>query len=329
MSTTSNPTGGAPTPDAAPPVGVISLGSNDLHLLVATTDGAGAWVELHNQAIMAELGVALHDGVAPASALCLALNHLDTLVTASRAAGAAEVFILATEVIREARNGQALLDLAAATLGAKAFLLTGDEEAALDYRWASFPTPPQQMTLVVDSGGASTQVILGDGPTPTFITSTPIGAGSLTHEYIHHDPPKSRELRALQERIATALNDLPTDAPRPGESAEPPTAAVIIGGSADHLARFTAHPKRLTVSRQELDHALDALQSKPAAEVAQKFKLPVERARLLPAGASILSATLAHYGCVEAQIRPNGIRGGFVISYARDGARWRKRLTAR
>lgn len=329
MAATSNTAGAAPTPDAAPPIGVISLGSNDLHALVATTDGADGWTELHNQAIMAELALALTDGVLPASALCLALTHLETLTAAARAAGAREVFILATEVLREARNGQALLDLAAATLGVRPFLLTGAEEAALDYRWACFPIPPQTTTLVVDSGGASTQVILGAGPTPTFMTSLPIGAGPLTHEYLHHDPPKPRELRAMQERIATALRDLPVDTERPEEPAPAPASAVIIGGSADHLARFSAHPKRLIITRREIDHALQVLQNKPAAELAQKLKMPVERVRLLPAGASILSATLAHYRCDEAQIKPNGIRGGFVVSYTRDGARWRKRLTSR
>jgi exopolyphosphatase/guanosine-5'-triphosphate,3'-diphosphate pyrophosphatase len=176
------------------------------------------------------------------------------------------------------------------------------------------------MTLVVDSGGASTQVILGAGPTPTSMTSIPIGAGALTRDYIHHDPPKPREMRALQEHISEALSGL-QDAT--------PDAAVIIGGSADHLARFARRPKHLALTRVELDNALDALQNKPATDIAQKYKLPVERARLLPAGASILSAVLTRYQCREAQIKANGIRGGFVASYARDGAKWRARLIAR
>ncbi len=322
MSKSSRGADAVSAPRAATPIGVISLGSNDLHLLVAAVDASGAVNALYNQAILAELAGALQDGALPVSALCLAMGHLDELNTAARGAGAISVFILATEVMREAHNGQALLDLVAATLGAQTFLLSGEEEAALDYRCVSVPTAPATMTLVVDSGGASTQVILGAGPTPTFMTSLPIGAGALTRQYVQHDPPKPREMRALRERAAEALRGLPANTAAP-------EAAILIGGSADHLARFAGRPKSASLTRSELDHALTMLQIKSADEIARKFKLPVERARLLPAGASILSAILAHYNCDEAQIKADGIRGGFLVSYARDGADWRARLIAR
>lgn len=323
------PTAATPTM----PIGVISLGSNDLHLLVARSDGADSFTEILNQAALMELEVTLTEaggGALPVSALCQALGHLDALTTAARAAGAGAVFALATEVMREARNGQAFLALAAATLNIETILLTGAEEAALDYRWARFSLHPAAQAdaadltlpmLGIDSGGGSTQVLVGAGAKPTFSTSLPIGAGSLTSACIHHDPPRPREMREVNERIAAALQQLPPRANR-----TPPGSATLMGGSADHLARFAHHPRRLRISRDEREHALAVLQRKSAAEIADRYAVPIERAKLLPAGVSILNATLAHFGVDEAQIKPNGIRGGFVVSYARDGARWRDRL---
>jgi len=53
---------------------------------------------------------------------------------------------------------------------------------------------------------------------------------------------------------------------------------------------------------------------------------PLSRARLLAAGAVILELVLSHYGLDEAWVKPNGIRGGLVVSYARYGDEWRQHL---
>jgi exopolyphosphatase/pppGpp-phosphohydrolase len=54
--------------------------------------------------------------------------------------------------------------------------------------------------------------------------------------------------------------------------------------------------------------------------------VPPERARLLSAGATILLQVMSHYAVDAAQVKPHGIRGGFVVSYARAGERWLQAL---
>jgi exopolyphosphatase/pppGpp-phosphohydrolase len=102
-----------------------------------------------------------------------------------------------------------------------------------------------------------------------------------------------------------------------------------MGGSADHLVRLTAHPKHWQLTMESLDKILVTLQKKPAAEIARKYDLPVLRARLLPAGATILRTLLAHYNNHVAEVKENGIRGAVVVSYARDGKKWRRSLSGR
>jgi len=50
------------------------------------------------------------------------------------------------------------------------------------------------------------------------------------------------------------------------------------------------------------------------------------RARLLPTGALLLAHVLVRYGMDEAHVKPNGIRGGLAVSFARYGDDWRKNL---
>ncbi len=55
--------------------------------------------------------------------------------------------------------------------------------------------------------------------------------------------------------------------------------------------------------------------------------MPVERAHLLAAGAVIVQRVLSKYGFQEAHVKANGIRGGMVVSYARNGDNWRQGLS--
>jgi exopolyphosphatase / guanosine-5'-triphosphate,3'-diphosphate pyrophosphatase len=300
------------------PVGVISIGSNDIHLLVAATDGIATFERQANQSMLAELVGSVKGGVIPVKALSQALQDLDTLVNDARKSGTTTLIAIATEAMREVANGPAFIDLVSSTLGIEAMLISGQEEAGLDYCWATFPPVPQTPLLVVDSGGGSTQAIQGEGPTPAFAKSLPVGAGNMTKQFLAHDPPTIEEVQALNDYISVLVNTLPV--------VFPPRSAILMGGSADHLLQFSADPAKHSMTRDDLHHALHFLLKKPAKEIVRDYDMQAERARLLPAGAIILTNVLARYGMDQALVKPNGIRGGLAISFARHGADWRKNL---
>lgn len=300
------------------PMGVISIGSNDIHLLVATTDGVATFERQVNQSMLAELVGSVKGGVVPVKALTQALQDLDTLVSAARKAGAAPLIAIATEAMREVANGTNFIDLVSSTLGIEAILISGQEEAGLDYCWATFPPAPQMPLLVVDSGGGSTQAIQGAGPTPAFAKSLPVGAGNMTQQFLAHDPPTIEEIATLNEHISVLVNTLPV--------ALAPRSVIFMGGSADHLLQFAQDPTKHSMTRDDLHHALHLLLKKPAKEIAHDYNMEAERARLLPAGNVILTNILVRYGMDQAFVRPNGIRGGLAVSFARYGNDWRKNL---
>ena len=302
----------------SPPVGVISIGSNDIHLLVATSDGSGTFDRQANQSLLAELVGTVKGGVVPAKALSQTLQDLEVLVKSARNTSASPIIALATEALREVANGPAFIDLVGTTLGISAVLISGQEEAALDYCWATFPPVPPVPLLVVDSGGGSTQAILGDGPAPAFARSLPVGAGNLTKQFVAHDPPTKEELEALNTYVAAQVETLP--------QVPAPRSAILMGGSADHLLQFASDPGQHTLTRDDLHRALHELHHKSAREIAHDYVCLEERAHLLAAGAVILSQVLSRYGLDEASVKPNGIRGGLVVSYARHQDGWRQAL---
>ena len=299
-------------------IGVISIGSNDIHLLVAATDGVATFDRQVNQSMLAELVGAVKGDIIPVKALSQALQDLETLVNAAHKAGSTTLIAIATEAMREVTNGPAFIDLVSHTLSMEAVLISGQEEAGLDYCWATFPPVPQTPLLVVDSGGGSTQTVQGEGPTPAFAKSLPVGAGNMMKQFLAHDPPTIEEIETLNDHISVLVNTLPV--------VLTPHSAILMGGSADHLLQFTEDPTKHIMTRDNLHHALHQLLKKPAKEIARDYNMEVERARLLPAGAIILTNVLVRYGMEQALVKPNGIRGGLAVSFARHGDDWRSNL---
>ena len=118
------------------PIGVASIGSNDIHLLVAASDGATRFDRLLDRSAEVELvGAEVEAGghpILPVAAVADALGVLDDLITQARSAGARHLLAVGTEALREAANGAAFCSQLAATFGIEAVVLTGEEEAGLD-----------------------------------------------------------------------------------------------------------------------------------------------------------------------------------------------------
>ena len=74
----------------------------------------------------------------------------------------AQVCAVATQTLREARNRAEFIERGSELLGFPITIIPGEEEARLIYRGvASVLAPSQQRRLVIDIGGRSTEITLG------------------------------------------------------------------------------------------------------------------------------------------------------------------------
>jgi exopolyphosphatase/guanosine-5'-triphosphate,3'-diphosphate pyrophosphatase len=87
-----------------------------------------------------------------------------------------------------------------------------------------------------------------------------------------------------------------------------PRTVLATGGTARSLRRITG--RRL--GAHDLGDALATLAAAPAARVAQEHGVPVERARVLPAGTIVLREVQRRLG-VKLEIARGGLREGVVI----------------
>jgi exopolyphosphatase / guanosine-5'-triphosphate,3'-diphosphate pyrophosphatase len=257
-------------------VAALDLGTNTTRLLVADVDD-GRVEELHRETRITRLG----EGVdARRRLLPLPIarvrNALSDYRRTAETLGAERTLLVATSAVRDAENGEAFLGEIEWSYGFATRLLSGDEEAELTRRGVGDLAAE---TLLVDIGGGSTELVLGD-----FHTSLPMGSARFTERH-------GEDVSALEEAARQLLPALdPRDAV--GVAATITTlAALDLGLGQYDRERVQGHLLTSEGARVQLER----LASLPLEERRRVPALDPERAPVIVAGAAILVAILDAY----------------------------------
>ncbi len=163
----------------------IDLGSNSFHMVVMRVldDGRVQVVDRHKEMVRLGEGLDEDNNLSPA-VFERALGCLARFGQRLRDMPPGSVRAVGTNTLRQAKNADQFLKLAFETLGHPIEIISGREEARLIYLGVAHTDfESDERRLVVDIGGGSTEVIVGQGYTPEFMESMPLGCVSLTHRF--------------------------------------------------------------------------------------------------------------------------------------------------
>lgn len=298
--------------------GVVDIGSNTVHLLVASSDGV-TQRRIDDRSVFLRLGADLEltGSISEGKVRDAALSVLE-LVERAETLGAREVRLLATQAVRAAANRAEVVRAIESTSGLPVSVLEPEREAYFAVLGASLTKSPAGPHLVVDSGGASTQIALADGEILLRMQSIPIGSGRLATRF-SQDPPRRSELLLMKARIASLME--PTvEAVLQGRPA--PGDAIVVGGAPRRVAKVVSPggaPTEITVAQAHA--AVGFLVSQPAEAIAQQRQIELSRVPMARAGALILDELMRAAGLGVCTVSPFGIREGAIIDAART-ARW-------
>jgi exopolyphosphatase/guanosine-5'-triphosphate,3'-diphosphate pyrophosphatase len=180
---------------------VVDVGSNTIHLLVGEVDG-GSVLPVTGEKVSARLGAGVDEtGRLDEGRLTLATEAITLFASIAAMNGAPSPEILATSAVRDAENGGELVGRVREATGIEMRLISGEKEAALGFRGALSAVHHEGRVLVIDLGGGSAQLILGEAPGgPEERVSLPLGTNRTTEIFVRQDPPADAELEALRGR---------------------------------------------------------------------------------------------------------------------------------
>ena len=297
---------------------VVDIGSNSTHLYVAVSDGVRQEV-IADESMPIELGrLVEQDRMIGRKATTAISDALAAFRTRASILGADELFVVATEPFRRARDQESVLRTLRGPKFGAPIVLTHEEEGLLTVLGLHHGHDHSVPQLVVDIGGGSTEAVeLHPGELPRAIGIS-VGSARLMARVSYQDPPRPREWQELRRHAQIALADLTVaDVHR----------LILVGGTATRLLKLV--PATLisrTIHRDDLAAMGERLVALTAKEVAERFAISQRRARLLPAGIAIVEALLQRTTAREVTVDRGGIREGLVVAVARAGDGWRESL---
>lgn len=164
-------------------VAAVDLGSNSFHLLVARTDAAGPVVVDRLREMVRLAGGLDKRRRLTTKSQDRALACLRRFGQRLRHMTPGSVRAVGTNTLRSARNADGFLLAAEKALGHPIEIISGIEEARLVYLGVAQTLPNRPgRRLVVDIGGGSTELIIGERFLPKRMQSVYVGCVSLTRD---------------------------------------------------------------------------------------------------------------------------------------------------
>ena len=288
----------------------VDLGSNSFHMVVARhAHGQLLIVDRLREMVRLAAGLDSH-GRLNRESVGRALQCLERFGQRLRDMKAERVRVVGTNTLRKARRKGAFLERAREALGHPIEIISGVEEARLIYLGVSHTTPSEGgRRLVVDIGGGSTELIIGEGLEARRLESLYMGCVSLSAK--HFGDGVITEKRMKRARTEVQLEIEPVMA-RFGRSEWESAlgASGTLRAAADVLAARGAG--RGGIDREGAEWLLE--ECLRAGEVGRLRLpgLPAERQEIMPGGLAIIIEIFDMLGIESMRVADGALREGLL-----------------
>ncbi|MFP5507365.1 MAG: exopolyphosphatase [Gammaproteobacteria bacterium] len=196
----------------SPPIAAVDLGSNSFHMIVATQhDGQLRVLDRLRDPVRLAAGLTTDHRLDP-EVRRRALECLQRFGQRLRDLGPQQVRVVGTNTLRQARDPD-FLDAAQQALGHPIEVIAGVEEARLIYLGVAHSMADSGgRRLIMDIGGGSTELIIGEGFQPLRMDSLYMGCVNMTERFFRGgklgkggfadaEVYAGQELEPVQERL--------------------------------------------------------------------------------------------------------------------------------
>jgi exopolyphosphatase / guanosine-5'-triphosphate,3'-diphosphate pyrophosphatase len=301
----------------------IDIGTNSVHLLVARSTPSQRFEVLaqekevvrlgHGSSDMRELDTeAIDRGIAALRRFRQVADIWDADITA-----------VATSAVREADNHDEFMRRARDEAGIEVEIIAGVEEARLIHVGVLHALPVyEQRLLVIDIGGGSTELLIGERDDVIDARSLKLGAIRLTERFFTDDPLDPDAVANCRTYVRAFLEPTAHELRRHGYEVAAGSSGTIQTIAAMMVAARRGDPGRslnnVTISAGDLADVVERLVGTPTAS--ERGRLPgmdARRADIIVAGAIILEQVAAAFDIDELRVSTFALREGVLLDRLR------------
>ena len=222
-----------------------------------------------------------------------------------------EIHAFATAALRSILNKDQALEMIRHATGLLPAVLSGEEEALLDFMGASHFTECKD-GILIDIGGASTEFVRFENAQPVQLASMPVGCLNLYAGFVDKVIPTEKERKKIRKEIRVHLDKL-------GWTAEKNFPLIIgIGGTVRAAHKLSCGLFSLSKDQNEMPaiyvrKILNDLKQNENRIFHTVYKLIPERTLTIYPGLMILNETIKRFGCKSIFVSGYGVREGYLI----------------
>lgn len=305
-------------PGAAPagqPFAVVDVGSNSARMIVFRMREGEHLDVIEDARAPLRLARDLRDSdeLGP-KAIERTLEALRDFVAVAKGAGAGRMIAVATSAVRDASDGNVLIERAR-RLGVLLQTIDGDHEARLGFFGAVHDLPVES-GYTMDVGGGSVELSRFTQRSLDASWTFPLGSLRLSDRFLLSDPPTGKEQKTLRETVEETLSEASISPLASGQE------LIGIGGTVRNLAKIDLrradYPLPLlhgyVLDAKRLEHLVADLAARPMSRRAQVSGLNPDRVDSIVGGGLVVSEIAAHVGAERLTVSSRGLREGLALA---------------
>ena len=290
---------------------VIDLGSNSVRLSVYEYTGDQIR-RIFNQKEMAGLAGYISNGILNMTGIgkaCEVIN--DFKETAFKFVESSDLYLFATAAIRNIKNRDETVAAIIEETGVIPNVLDGNEEAALSFIGASRFTDCEN-GVMIDIGGASTELVLFRDHGAINSISLPIGCLNLSIEYVSKIVPKESEWEKIEAAVEAQFAKVCWDK-------DPHCPLMVgVGGTLRAVLKLSAAIYGLPIKDNEIKpryvkEIIRLLKGNKNGIYHEIYQITPERLMTISAGLIILQQAIKKFKCETITVSKFGVREGYLI----------------
>lgn len=296
-------------------VGIIDIGTNTFHLLIA--DRARNMKILHKEKVAVRLGKGgISNHVILPDAIERALETLTDFNKKLQNEVVDEVIVSATSAVRNANNQTEFVQEVKEKTGLEIRVLSGEEEAQLIYEGVSqYIDFEDGAGLIMDIGGGSIEFIIADGNGVKWLKSYELGGQRLIDRFHHTDPISASEKSDLETFLSERLSEVFSECKKH-------QANYLIGSSGSfdtlwdiHVRKPGARPMQQPILFKEyFEEIHERLMTRNREERLQLAGMIPMRVDMIVSASVVIKVIVDHCGFDQIKVSPFALKEGLLYN---------------
>ena len=300
---------------------IIDVGSNSIKMRVARVDkGSKNLRVIRDETEVVRLGRGMSaTGFLNEESMKISCETVTKMVQRASRLGA-EIFIVGTMALRTAANADVFIKMIKDSTGLEVHVFTGEDEARYSWLGAVDGFNIEGNLIMFDSGGGSTEFVLGSNGSVNKITSVPIGAVNLSEKFFNiYDKPIKK---IFCDQAVDYVKNLFMENNIDEFISQSPAKIIGVGGGVVTMAsvKFACEsfvPAKLhgsVLTMRDVTRQIQMYSSLTLSERQNVIGLPASRADVILGSACIVFATLELLKAKSCVISINGLRHGLLLN---------------